>query len=251
MPTSAAESLNLFFRAIQLEWLPFLGAICGIGTLAMAIIETAKNATPIRLWFQEAYLRQWFGTRAAMAPVDKGAAPNSVFVKPPNVPRAISDLIKLATAGDAHAFYSLPIDQLCGQANAAAQAIMDYPDEYPDLLRCLAALAELSDLATVVALPPIPNPDPVRIANSSEARAHVSSQVQRSLDGFQISVADRWQTWLQYTAFGLSALLTWAALSFYPISGHSAVKGVILALAGGFLAPFARDVMAAVQNLRP
>jgi hypothetical protein len=216
----------------------------------MAIIETAKNATPIRRWFQQDYLERWINERAKNAKVVEDD-PNSKFTEKPKAGKAITDLIKLATAGDAHAFYSLPIDQMCGQANAAAQAIMDYPDEYPDLLRCLAGLAELSDIMAVIELPPIPNPDSTRIANSSEPRAHVTSQIQRSLDGFQISAADRWQTILQYAAFGLSFILTFIALSLYPIGNHSWAKGIVVALAGGFLAPFARDVMAAVQGLRP
>ncbi|GBL47658.1 hypothetical protein SFMTTN_3500 [Sulfuriferula multivorans] len=174
--------------------------------------------------------------------------------------KAKKDLIRLATAGDPKAFYDLEIEQLCGQMNAAAQALLDYPERHSDLLSCLAALAETEDVEILLtpSTPQVPGqPKPQALV---DARARVIHQVQRSIDGFQISAGFRWKWLLQVTSFGVSFLITGIGFSLSQPSVAKALETpwtrtqwitvVLVGLAGGFLAPIARDLIASLQKLR-
>src|SRR5207248_7711583 len=68
--------------------------------------------------------------------------------------RALGNMVRLATAGKADALYSLPIDQLAGQLSVAAQSVLDFPRNNPDLLLVLSAGAETADLIRFLAPPP-------------------------------------------------------------------------------------------------
>jgi hypothetical protein len=83
----------------------------------------------------------------------------------------------------------------------------------------------------------------------------VTHQVQRSLDGLMISAGFRWKLCLQIASIVLSALTVWVGLLLFvrePIEvfvRHLPVY-VVISVLGGFLAPVARDLVAALQQLR-
>jgi hypothetical protein len=221
-------------------------ATAAIGVLSMAIIQTLKDMLPLRNWFQQWWLKGWLRDRASKAARTGGKAPD--------VKKAEDDLIRLATAGDRAAFYDLAIEQLCGQMNAAAQVVLEYPADHGDLLRCLAALAETADLDSLLAPPPDNSAAPSKIQAQVDARTRVIHQVQRSIDGFQISAGFRWKWILQIVSFAVSFALTLIGFSL-----HAGSEGLRLSLAwsyllagllGGFLAPVARDLVASLQKLR-
>jgi hypothetical protein len=234
--------------------------LLGIGALSMALIQTAKNMLPLRRWFQRARVESWLAQRAHSAV----AAPETISIS-----QAKTDLIHVSTAGDANAFYALPIEQLCGQINAAMQVILDYPARHWDLLRCVASQCKAADLAAIN--PPDPaiqsarkallrkpavtltNDEHDQVDELVAARNRVSHQIQRAVDGLQISVGFRWKFWMQLIAILVSAVLAAAALV---ISGrqlnssHSVSFIVLAAIFSGLLAPVARDLVAAIEPTR-
>lgn len=246
---NSTQAILHFAQSIYDHSWQFLVAITAIGTIAMAILQTAKDMIPLRNWFQQRFLNKWLGDCAAKAP-----KLNAPYDTAPDASQAGRDLVTLATAGDADAFYDLPIEKLCGQAAAAAQAVLDYPSLHPDLLRCLASRATDTDLQIVLAPPAGTTPQA-----AAEARGRVIHQTLRALDGMQISCAYKWQRTMQLSAFAISFLLTEVALLLYMrhanaawslTDGRSFAKVIFVSLAAGFLAPFANDLKAAAQKLK-
>lgn len=213
------------------------------GILTMAILQTLKDLTPIRRQFQRTWLGSWLTERAR----NKGIIPDA----------AIQQLIELATGGAANAFYDLPAEQLVAQMNAAAQIALDYPgtNHYYYLLAVLSAGASPEDLEQVSSVPSargIVSPSDLP-PGYADARTRVSHRIQRNLDGLQIAMGDRWQFLLQLAAIVLSTVLIEIAIYSQPQppSGLAPfVIGILVGIAGGYLAPVTRDLVAALQNLR-
>jgi len=264
------------------DWIwPIAVSMAAVGTLAMALIQTAKDLLGARRRFQITYLRKWLEEKAnsfhvrakEFRPVNDyleglGAWPEKegllkekdVFQVDPK--RAEKDMIELATSGDHHAFYDLPIEQLAGQMNAAAQAALNYPKAHRDLLWCLAHLAEPQDILLVLA-PPRRLLEPARRAlNDDEkqlvdefvaARNRLTHQVQRAIDGLQIAAGAAWKRRMQVWSMGLSAVLGVLALRVATKefeAGPSIGMFILTGFLAGFLAPVARDLVAALQSLR-
>ncbi len=217
-------------------------SIAAIGLLAMALLQGVKDMLPVRRWFHRAFVRAWLDHKAR----DHAAH----AAHEPCVDAALADLIELATTGDAHALFDLPIEQLCAQASAAAAQSLDYPARHEDLLRCLAASADARDLEIVLHAPE-QEPSEVDAAHTRaalvDARTRVMHQVQRSLDALQIAAGYRWKWYMQLAAFGFSYALTVAAVFAADDAGtvgERLMTAVPLGLVGGFVAPVARDFIA-------
>lgn len=232
--------------------LGYATALAAVGVLSMALIQTAKDLVPIRRWFQLARVRAWLRRQAAQAPPPAGAA-----VDPD---RAEEDLIRLATSGDRAALFDLPIEQVTGQMNAAAQIVLDFPWEHEHLFRCLAAQAPAVDLAALLgARPPAEGPRPPLSAEARsaqiDARNRVTHQVQRGLDGLQISAGFRWKLYLRGASIAVSAVIVGLGLALLAEEPpelfllHLPLY-VVTAIVGGFVAPVARDLVAALEGLR-
>ena len=214
-------------------------SIAAVGLLAMALLQSVKDMLPVRRWFHRAFVRAWLEHKARDA-----AHANAR----PDAGAALVDLVALATTGDAHALFDLPIEQLCGQASAAAAASLDYPARHEDLLRCLAASADPRDVQRVLDAreQEASDVDSARAA-LLDARTRVMHQVQRSIDALQISAGFRWKWYMQLAALGFSFVLAVAAVltaGSADARGRDLMTIIPLGLAGGFLAPVARDLIA-------
>src|SRR5690348_4286135 len=270
---SVTQGLQLLTHWILVIVLP----LAGIGALSMALLQTAKNLLPLRLWFQRHHVESWLAQRSTQALAFAKAANFASASAPapayPNVAQAQADLVHLATAGDAGALYSLPIEQLCGQVNAATQVLLDYPSLHWNLLRCLASEAQPSDLALIN--PPDPAAHAARkmllrkpavtltdaehnqVDDYVAARNRVSHQIQRAVDALQISVSFRWKFWMQLASILLSAALGVATLlignayfDMHLTPARECALIILTAILSGFLAPVARDLVAALEQIR-
>lgn len=245
-----AHIINGFIKVVYDNALPFATAMAAIGVLSMAVIQTAKDMFPIRNYFHRHYLKTWLRKKAWSRKIM--AEEFEKKEQQVNIEIAEADLIRLATAGDAEAFYDLPIEQLCAQVNAATQVVLDYPADHQDLLTCLASQASASDLYTISKTEFTDVKQP-KGQEEIDARARVIHQVQRSIDGLQIAAGFRWKFYVQLASFAASFLLTIIGLSFQ--QNISAVLDnlsliVFMGIVGGFLAPVARDLVASIQKLR-
>jgi len=238
---AVASSIEQLLTVIDQEWTAMLVALVGVGIVTMAVLQLLKDLLPSRRWFQRWWLRNFWLYRGA----------DSVGVSHDRADRALDDLIALATAGDENALFNLPVEQLIGQVNAAGQGLLDRPDRYPDLVRIFGRRADPADVALLLKPRPTTKAD---LARYVEARNRVAQQVQRSLDAIQIAMGYRWQWLLQSASVVISAIIIGIALTLYGgkdfWSGERVGYGIIIAILGGFVAPIARDLVAAVQGLR-
>lgn len=233
----------------------FLTAMAALGTISMALLQAAKDAFPLRRWFQRSWLRDWMA-RASVPP--RGTEPPKLTW---GAQAAETQLVELSTAGDARAFFELPVEQLCGQMLSAAHVAVDYPDKYRDLLLCLAHSARGTDVSAVLNPPPEAqkklddlSPDErKRMTDYVDARNRVNHMVQRAIDSVQIAMGFRWKWLLQMAAMLISGFLGALAYRmgsepFEPATtmGYFLLSGVL----GGFLAPVARDLVAAIESVR-
>jgi hypothetical protein len=239
---------------------PFFAASIAVGLLSMAIIQVFKDLLPVRRWFQQWWVRKWLEEKHSLVDKKEGRAligeSDQVF----STGTAETQLVQLATDGDANAFYNLPIEQLCGQLNAAAQAVLENPSDYKVLLLHLGARAELSDLRTLITdtaqfrTPPTLDSAPDRSTFQAfvDARNRVGHQVQRAIDALQLSCAQRWKLWIQMIAIALSFVIALLSIQFFvDIHGTDKAKMVAaISIMGGFMAPIARDLIAGLQSLR-
>ncbi|OYV66139.1 MAG: hypothetical protein B7Z72_11805, partial [Gemmatimonadetes bacterium 21-71-4] len=139
--------------SLSFGFVDYLTTISAIGVIAMALIQTAKDMLPIRRWFQRWKFRGWLadGVREAAAP-DRSQV---LLTQPPgrqhpDAAAAEARLVSLATDGDDHALYDLPIEQMCGQINAALQVVLEYPEDDPNLVAIVGSHANAADLAMLL-----------------------------------------------------------------------------------------------------
>jgi len=133
-------ALNNMFKSVG-SWAAYLLAVSSLGTLTMALLQAVKDITPVRRMYQRYRMRQFLQAHAEIA------KKNLEF--PACWCRAEDQLLRLATNGDLKAFYSLEIEKLCGQWNAALQIVIEYPSVSMDLLACLSARGELEDFRMI------------------------------------------------------------------------------------------------------
>lgn len=234
-------------------------ALSAVGVTAMALIQTLKDQTPVRALYQRQRVRRWIAEGLADFQNGQATLPDEVRISMEGLDAATaeSDLLRLATDGDVKAFYALEIEKLCGQLNAAAQAIVQFPNQHLSALAVLASEASPDDLATFKAgmVGSLGTPPTPQQAAYVAARAQVTQQIQRAIDALQISVGADWQTHLQQASLVLTVAIFEVLLyKSHTLSGELGaltwVWGVFLGILSGFLAPISRDVVAAIQNLR-
>jgi hypothetical protein len=244
------KALSDFMDTIYKHAFPAATAMAAVGVLSMAVIQAVKDTSPIRSAFQKRFLREWLRRRSAHHFSSKGI---SGLRQPPaegKLAEVERDLILLATGGDDAAFYDLPVEQMCGQISAASQIVLEYPQRHELLFRLLAAQARPDDIGALLS-PPIAETEPA-VSTYRDARNRVTHHVQRSLDALQIALAFRWKFYLQLLAFATSFVI--AATGIAMISSESAFSKIVTAgivgVVAGFVAPIARDLVVALQQLR-
>jgi hypothetical protein len=264
--------------------MPYAIAASGVGALSMALIQTAKDIFPVREWFQRRKLRSWYiGKENDIAMVstalrdssifsgtqEQGASESTIasFASTLDTLKSVGnvdnkfksfqeEVLSLATDGDESAFYNLPIEQLCGQLNASAQIAIEYPTKYIQLLLPLAEGADHKDIVTVVTFSGANAEvasDKTLQSSYTDSRNRMAHQMQRAIDAVQISFGASWKKWLQIGSIGLSAIICFAAVGIGETNidlGTRLLLALVSSIIGGFLAPVARDLVAALQKLR-
>lgn len=236
------DALDGFVRVL---W-PLATALAGVGLATMAVLQVIKDLTPARRWIQQLLFEKWVRRRAE----ETGQNPED----------ALRDLVDLATAGESGCLYELAIEQLAGQVNAATQVVLDYPTQHEALLRILAYGASEEDLRSLFGPPPrrrtgeMPEPERQALTTFVDARNRVTHQIQRSLDALQITIGSRWKWLLQLCSIIFSGFFIFVALALFAPGSVATPRrmlfGLVVAILGGFLAPVARDLVAALQGLR-
>jgi hypothetical protein len=261
-------------RAIA-SWLAsWVVPLTAIGTLSMAVLQTAKNLLPWRRRFQRKRITAFLADSidelpsevvervvalercvdrltsrqprpGPMAETSEGAPAMAARQEQIEPSRAELDLISLVAAGDENALYDLSIDELAAQVKGVGSVILDYSRLHSTLLVCLATKANPSDLLLVLD-PPSHDPlwhesdeekfeDKQFVKKYAAAKSRIATQLRCSIDSMQTSIAFQWKRTLQLAAFLLSFIFGAVAVNV-----GSTQKGPI----GVFFASLAIGVVA-------
>jgi hypothetical protein len=161
------------------------------------------------------------------------------------------DLLRITASGDAWALYDAELEDVCAQLSAAAQLLVDYPEVAPKLLKTIARSASARDLGRILQANARNTQDAQLRQIVFDARNRVRAITIRSVDMFKLTTGSIWQRGLQVVSFALSFLIALVAVGVTtkPVDGRPGAM-LVMALAAGFLAPVARDLLAAVEQLR-
>ena len=211
--------------AVNNVW-ALVAALAGVGIFAMALIEIFRLIFQPRLFLNRAIVRRWLTTSGQ---VD-----------------AEAQIVKLSTGGNAYLLYSLPVERMAGQINAAAQIALAYPATYPTVITALAANSEPTDVDVVTggqATAPSPQ-------DYAEARNRVANMIQRNLDALQIRINGYWSRGLQVASVVVSVLLILVFLSPSAVTVEDYLRVIIFAVIGGMVAPVAKDILSTLKKVK-
>jgi hypothetical protein len=219
--------------------------LAAIGTISMALLETAKNIFPLRRRFQESRFCAFLEKKNC-----------KTFEK------AEQDLVDLVAAGDRFAFYNSEIEQMCNQIKNGLTAVLDYPTAHEALISCLAAKASDDDIHLLFH-PPHPDTflkaaqlstaeEKEQIRKFAAAKTRVGVEMRCAVDAMQSSIGFRWKRRMRIIALVLSAIVGVVALNLGANPGLRPSLGatIVIGLLAGFLAPVAKDLVAAVESWR-
>jgi hypothetical protein len=229
-------------RSLSGNLIAYVEAICVVAFLVMAILQSAKDLTPARAWFNRSWLRAWLFEKAGVVNIDeKPESSPGIQNRMSEVPKpdpstafkqfvdaAEESILRTATAGDARAFYQMQLEQLCGQLNAVAQAALETPKLYWEFVTLFGSLAGSADLKSVRAGEDGDSSYP-------DALGRVAQSMQRSIDAIQIAAGASWKRYLRWTALILSYAVLSAAAWLNSLS-TSSMWWFLVMLTGGWFA---------------
>jgi hypothetical protein len=240
-PSELKDGLDVITGWVKTWGIP----LAAIGTVSMALLQTAKNIFPLRQRFQEGRISVWLTKRNA------GSAGC-----------AEKDLIALVAAGDKEAFYNSDIDVVCGQIKNVLTAVLDYSQLHRSLVNCLASTAAAGDLEILFEPPDADiflkathqsTPEErAAIREYAMAKTRIGAEMRCAVDAIQNSIAFQWKRRLQIISLFLSAIVGIVALELGAVTDIKPTLGasLVIGILSGFLAPVARDLVAAVENWR-
>ena len=229
------EALTKLFEDISDHWGAYLAALVALSGLTMSLIQIAKDVLGLRMRFHRAKVLQWLDE------------PTSLAGTPPPLER---QLLRLASGSNERALYDAELADVCIQLSAAIQLLVDYPGQAPDLLKTVARGAHRNDLDLLVRVDGAQPADPDQRQQVFDARNRVRALAHRSVEILKLQTATGWRRRMQASSFVVSVSIALVALMMS--GGLKDRPGAVLwtALLAGFLAPVARDLLAAVEQLR-
>lgn len=223
------------------------------GLITTAALELAKRLTPLRGWFQRREIRRYLSedsrqTESHVARQLDRALGDAIFFRGESEwredyypPRAAFWAFR---SHDLRYIYALPMEQLTAQIGGAVELALGSTDTASQYEALLTALA--GEPATQLT-----KQGDGEDSGQAVLRNRVSHHVQRGLEALQIVVGHRWRWFVRGSAVVIATVVALlisaqADLGLY----GSWPELVIIAVLGGLLSWFSRDVMAVVERWR-
>ena len=236
------NALTALFDDIASHWGAYLSALVALSGLTMSLIQVAKELLLLRKRFHRRRVLEWLHPSLEIPALQELMASRPVALE--------EDLLQIAAAGNAGALYDAELEDVCVQLSAATQMLVDYPGQAPDLLRRIARASRAGDLDLIIEKDGSQPDSPHDRQLVFDARNRVRALTHRSVETFKLSTAAHWRRRMQIAAFILSVLISLVALIMTGGLRNRPFAVFLTALFAGFLAPVARDLLAAVQQLR-
>jgi hypothetical protein len=236
------EALTDLFNDIERHWGAYLAALVALSGLTMSLIQAAKELLFLRSYFHRIQTVRWLDGISGREAPERTSKQGSELE---------ASLLRVTSAGNASALYDAELEDVCVQLSAATQFLVDYPRQSPELLKAICRSAAKNDLELII------DGDGDSMAGDAthrqkvfDARNRVRALTHRSVEAFRLETASRWRRGLKIAAFVVSVLIAALACSLSGELRERPVKVACTALVAGILAPVARDLLAAVQQLR-
>lgn len=214
--------------------------LASVGAVVMALQEVFKSVFRLRLAFNRRQFDRWLG--------------NDTGVR--------KEFLALTTGGyeSEDALFDQPVEKMLGQIQSAATMALDFPDEYQRLYgfltRIPGAEGKRPDQEIWKSFAAKKPDERAALSrddsnDAAKARARLGNLVSRKLDAFQNQTQFAWADWNQRTSVLASAALIIAVL-YQPMTSKFPAFGLpilfFLGLAGGAVAPFAKDVVSSLAQ---
>lgn len=232
------EGLGKILEGISEGILAYATILAAVGVLAMALLELIKGVFRLRRHYHAAQVKNWI-------------ADDSVY----------RSLLALAVGGEgnAGALFDQTTSKMMGQIQSAANIALEFPDNYPEFFRHITRIPGQDGIerdmeswrtyclrATRGDLSKDNPADQQLIREGTQARARLDHLVARKLDAFQNATEYRWALINQIISVVLGTMILWYALSETDAPRWT----YVLAVMGGLVAPFAKDVVSALSGLK-
>ena len=250
--------------------------VAGIGALSMAVIEAVKAMLPLRAKFHHDEIERWLNGQHVSADMKLLGIGFDELPSADKPKSALTELLHLAIGGTSYqtALFEQPVEKMFGQIQAAVNIALDFPDTAPSLyeflthepgterngaMRVAAKAARTNDQdrwsdfakqlnAGHVDLKTDDPAEKQQYLEANQARQRLDNLVRRRLDALQTRIGYRWGRYNQFAAFIVAVAFSVAALVQVP--RLSALSIAVLSVAAGFLAPPAKDLAAALKQIR-
>jgi len=243
--------------------LKYAVVLAAAGALAMAIVELVKKLHDARLRFHARATTRWFtdcttksqaeglaqlielacgvssttaGARANKLIGDKGTMTGLLWVAPDPTDAA----------------FALEIEQMVAVFQDSFDLVLTAPHRHQDLFNFITDAASDTDRSAWITdasapLGPTP-PAPDVLKERAERYARLRQAARRKLDAFQTFTTMRWVNWTQWWANFVGVVVLFAA--FIAAGRRNFVEAAVFSLLGGMLAPVAKDLVVALQQVR-
>lgn len=237
------SAMKYLVDAITKNLLAYLVALAGLGVLSMSIVQAIKTLLPVPQFYQWLRTRWWLRacTREAKRNLKEVVSVNAVE----------KELVVIGAGGNTAAFYSSQGDEFVKQLTIIGRLVLNYPTNngrylpYGSVLAVLASNITKADFDLLNQASKGPTPQ-----QKLDAFNRVQQQMTQAISAFCISSTWWWQNGLHVAAFLTSFVLVYLAVRLGLGGVKSTLSVALTALLGAFLAPVARDLVAAIQKLR-
>jgi hypothetical protein len=243
--------------------LQYFIVLAAAGTLAMAIVELFKKVHDSRTRFHARAVTKWFldsplggdafgellhlaagvpkchaGERARSLLKENGAMPGWLWL-----PIQQSD-----------SAFALELERMMTCFQDSVDAALTSPELFKHLFDFATESADPTDRRAWLieaALPPgLTPPTPQELKDRAERYARLRQAAKRKLDAFQMFTAMRWVNKQQLWANVLGTFILSTAFVVTGMAGDDIVFAAAFSALGGMLAPVAKDVVVALQQVR-
>jgi hypothetical protein len=237
-------------------------ASLAIGFLTMTVFEVMKvnrrrsfNRYRVKYWLVQEYGRFKYELERQQGSPYQNPGPLFKNLVLPEEKKVIDSFILVCACGHGDAFFSLPIENLCGQIAVAVPVVLDFPASYTGLLPALLGKSSKEedvrdDLMTVM--------NNQMTGNNAEplyfdARNRLSTHIQRNIDALQISIALKWRNHVRMYCFIISFSLSFVGCLLFAREVHlftSIMVVLLFTYLSAVLASLFRDAISILERFK-
>jgi hypothetical protein len=259
-PQALGEAIANFANFL----LKYAVVLAAAGALAMAFVELFKKLHDARTRFQARAVTRWFQTSEGgsdralgeLLQLAAGVSRETSFCRAQQLFTQKGKLpgIMWLTSDPRDAAFALELERMVVCFQDSVDLALTSPDLYRNLYEFMTAAASLEDrdnwrteASQAIGAAPL---NPGEAKQRAERYARIRQAATRKLDAFQMFTSMEWVNRQQLWSNLLGTVILGAAFTLVGIKRGDIVFAVLFATLGGMLAPVAKDLVVALQQIR-